>query len=95
LCKEIILNSCSCRGYLSKQGARIRVWTRRWFVFDRNKRTLVYYRDKAESRAKGGIYFHAISEVYVDHQVTKEIGNKSTIVYWYCLCKHRVIFFLL
>jgi pleckstrin homology-like domain family B len=69
LCKEIILNSCSCRGYLSKQGARIRVWTRRWFVFDRNKRTLVYYRDKAESKAKGGIYFHAISEVYVDHQV--------------------------
>jgi hypothetical protein len=41
-------------------------------VFDRNKRTLVYYRDKAENKAKGGIYFHAISEVYVDHQVGEQ-----------------------
>merc|ERR1712013_240987 len=48
LCKHIILNSCSCRGYLNKMGARFKSWNKRWFVFDRNKRTLVYYADKSE-----------------------------------------------
>ena len=43
-----MLNSCSCRGYLHKMGARIKSWSKRWFVFDRNKRTLVYYADKSE-----------------------------------------------
>ena len=48
LCKHIVLNSCSCRGYLNKMGARFKSWNKRWFVFDRNKRTLVYYADKSE-----------------------------------------------
>lgn len=48
LCRHIVLNSCSCRGYLHKMGARIKSWSKRWFVFDRNKRTLVYYADKSE-----------------------------------------------
>ena len=48
LCRHIVVNSCSCRGYLHKMGARIKSWNKRWFVFDRNKRTLVYYADKAE-----------------------------------------------
>ena len=43
-----MVNSCSCRGYINKMGARIKKWNRRWFVFDRNKRTLVYYADKSE-----------------------------------------------
>ena len=50
LCRHIVLNSCSCRGYLHKMGARIKSWSKRWFVFDRNKRTLVYYADKSEVR---------------------------------------------
>ena len=29
-------------------GARLKTWNKRWFVFDRNKRTLVYYADKSE-----------------------------------------------
>ena len=32
-------------------------WKKRWFVFDRSKKTLVYYADKNESKAKGGVYF--------------------------------------
>lgn len=78
LCHHIILNSCACRGYLRKQGARFKSWNRRWFVFDRNKRTLVYYGDKSESRAKGGIYFHAIEEVYVDHQTNVKSDSRVT-----------------
>ena len=73
---------------------------RRWFVFDRNKRTLVYYADKSEvttivnimlittiiivliyqGKAKGGIYFHSISEVYVDHQKTQGASQKATFI---------------
>ena len=31
LCKHIVINSCSCRGYLSKQGTRLKGWNRwRW-----------------------------------------------------------------
>jgi len=78
LCKHIILNSCSCRGYLNKMGARFKSWNKRWFVFDRNKRTLVYYADKSENKAKGGIYFHSISEVYVDHQNAKSVSQRVT-----------------
>ena len=73
--------------------------SRRWFVFDRNKRTLVYYADKSEvtksltilitiiiivliyqGKAKGGIYFHSISEVYVDHQKTQGASQKATFI---------------
>ena len=32
-------------------------WKKRWFVFDRSKKTLIYYGDKNESKAKGGVYF--------------------------------------
>ena len=28
----------------------MKAWNKRWFVFDRNKRTLVYYADKNEVR---------------------------------------------
>uniref|UniRef100_A0A0K2V5J1 PH domain-containing protein n=2 Tax=Lepeophtheirus salmonis TaxID=72036 RepID=A0A0K2V5J1_LEPSM len=47
--------------------SKFRKWNRRWFVFDRNKRTLIYYSDKTETKAKGGIYFESIEDVYVDH----------------------------
>lgn len=32
-----------CRGYLIKMGGKIKSWKKRWFVFDRLKRTLSYY----------------------------------------------------
>ena len=31
LCKHIVINSCSCRGYLSKQGTRLKGWNRWWW----------------------------------------------------------------
>ena len=32
-------------------------WNKRWFVFDRNKRAIIYFSDKTETKAKGGVYF--------------------------------------
>lgn len=56
-------------------GNKFKTWHRRWFVFDRNKRSLIYYTDKNESKPRGGIYFQAIEEVYVDHLRTVKSPN--------------------
>lgn len=67
LCPFIIVTATACRGYLHKLGSKFRTWQKRWFVFDRSKRALMYYSDKSESKPRGGVYFQAIEEVYVDH----------------------------
>ncbi|CAH1099061.1 unnamed protein product [Psylliodes chrysocephalus] len=67
LCPHVIINSSICRGYLHKKGSKLNGWSRRWFVFDRNKHTFAYYLDKSEKKARGGAYFQAIEEVYLDH----------------------------
>ena len=56
-------------------GNKFKTWHRRWFVFDRVKRSLVYYADKNEVKPRGGIYFQAIEEVYVDHLRTVKSPN--------------------
>nr|CAD7444541.1 unnamed protein product [Timema bartmani] len=67
LCPHVLLDSTSCRGFLHKMGSKFHHWNKRWFVFDRSKRMLVYYADRTEKKARGGAYFQAIEEVYVDH----------------------------
>ncbi|XP_042881409.1 pleckstrin homology-like domain family B member 1 isoform X3 [Penaeus japonicus] len=67
LCPYILVSSTACRGYLHKLGSKFRTWQKRWFVFDRSKRALMYYSDKSENKPRGGVYFQAIEEVYVDH----------------------------
>lgn len=42
-CCHVILTEKMCRGYLVKMGGKIKSWKKRWFVFDRMKRTLSYY----------------------------------------------------
>ncbi|XP_056400011.1 pleckstrin homology-like domain family B member 1 isoform X14 [Hyla sarda] len=79
-CSHIILTEKMCRGFLTKMGGKIKSWKKRWFVFDRLKRTLSYYVDKHEARLKGVIYFQAIEEVYYDHlrsAAKKRIFNLS------------------
>uniref|UniRef100_A0A8D0B1N6 Pleckstrin homology like domain family B member 2 n=1 Tax=Salvator merianae TaxID=96440 RepID=A0A8D0B1N6_SALMN len=66
-CYHISLTEKTCRGFLTKMGGKIKTWKKRWFVFDRNKRTFSYYADKHETKLKGVIYFQAIEEVYYDH----------------------------
>jgi pleckstrin homology-like domain family B len=77
----IIIDDHSCRGYLLKMGQKFKMWNKRWFVFDRHKRTLAYYQDKHETKIRGSIYFQSINEVYVDHMRTiKSPQDKSTFV---------------
>ena len=45
---------------VSSLGIGHSAWNKRWFVFDRSKKTLVYYSDKSETKAKGGVYFRVI-----------------------------------
>ncbi|KAM9713288.1 pleckstrin homology-like domain family B member 1 isoform 2-T2 [Menidia menidia] len=66
-CFHLSISDKTCRGYLIKMGGKIKTWKKRWFVFDRNRRTLSYYADKHEAKLKGVIYFQAIEEVYYDH----------------------------
>ncbi|XP_060902000.1 pleckstrin homology-like domain family B member 1 isoform X5 [Labrus mixtus] len=66
-CYHLIITEKMCKGYLVKMGGKIKSWKKRWFVFDRLKRTFSYYVDKHETKLKGVIYFQAIEEVYYDH----------------------------
>ncbi|XP_048838039.1 pleckstrin homology-like domain family B member 1 isoform X13 [Brienomyrus brachyistius] len=66
-CYDLMLTEKMCKGYLVKMGGKIKSWKKRWFVFDRMRRTFSYYVDKHESKLKGVIYFQAIEEVYYDH----------------------------
>ncbi|XP_052399066.1 pleckstrin homology-like domain family B member 2 isoform X1 [Carassius gibelio] len=66
-CYHVSITDKTCRGFLVKMGGKIKTWKKRWFVFDRNRRTLSYYADKHEAKLKGVIYFQAIEEVYYDH----------------------------
>ncbi|XP_077283657.1 uncharacterized protein LOC143909520 [Arctopsyche grandis] len=66
-CPHVSIDSTSCRGYLHKLGAKFHGWSKRWFVFDRSAKTLIYYSDKNEKKPRGGAYFQVIEEVYLDH----------------------------
>uniref|UniRef100_A0A8C7KV50 PH domain-containing protein n=1 Tax=Oncorhynchus kisutch TaxID=8019 RepID=A0A8C7KV50_ONCKI len=66
-CYHLAITDKTCRGFLVKMGGKIKTWKKRWFVFDRNRKTLAYYADKHEVKMKGVIYFQAIEEVYYDH----------------------------
>lgn len=57
LCPHVTITTTTCKGFLHKMGSKLHGWSRRWFVFDRNNRTLVYYSDKNEKKVRGGAYF--------------------------------------
>ncbi|XP_071183985.1 pleckstrin homology-like domain family B member 1 [Salvelinus alpinus] len=67
MCFHLSVTEKICRGFLVKMGRLIKTWKKRWFVFDRDRRTLSYFSDKHEAKLKGVIYFQAIEEVYYDH----------------------------
>jgi len=67
MCPFTSVTATTCRGYLTKMGGRIKSWRRRWFVFDRVKKSMIYYKDKHETKVKGYIYFQSIEDVFFDH----------------------------
>ncbi|XP_072752637.1 uncharacterized protein [Anoplolepis gracilipes] len=67
---DVTVDTTSCSGYLSKMSKKFHHWNKRWFVFDRKRKTLSYYSDNASRKARGVIYFQSIEEVYVDHMNT-------------------------
>ncbi|XP_048488164.1 repetitive organellar protein isoform X4 [Plutella xylostella] len=78
LCPHLTVTSTSCRGYLHKLGAKFHTWSKRWFVFDRDTKTFVYYWDKSERKPRGGAYFQVIEEVYLDHGNTSKSPSPQT-----------------
>uniref|UniRef100_A0A8C2PN54 Pleckstrin homology-like domain family B member 1 n=1 Tax=Cyprinus carpio TaxID=7962 RepID=A0A8C2PN54_CYPCA len=92
MCYHVILTEKMCKGYLVKKGGNIKSCKKRWFVFDRLKRTFSYYADKHESKLKGVIYFQAIEEVYYDHlrSATKSPNPSLT----FCVKTHDRLYYM-
>ncbi|XP_027021343.2 pleckstrin homology-like domain family B member 1 isoform X10 [Tachysurus fulvidraco] len=91
-CPYVIIAEKMCKGHLVKMGGKIKSWKKRWFVFDRLKRTFSYYVDKHETKLKGVIYFQAIEEVYYDHlrSATKSPNPSLT----FCVKTHDRLYFM-
>ncbi|XP_058239429.1 pleckstrin homology-like domain family B member 1 isoform X10 [Hemibagrus wyckioides] len=91
-CPYVIVSEKMCKGHLVKMGGKIKSWKKRWFVFDRLKRTFSYYVDKHETKLKGVIYFQAIEEVYYDHlrSATKSPNPSLT----FCVKTHDRLYFM-
>ncbi|XP_078283066.1 pleckstrin homology-like domain family B member 1 isoform X13 [Rhinoraja longicauda] len=101
ICYQITMTEKMCKGYLTKMGGKIKSWKKRWFVFDRMKRTLSYYADKHESKLKGVIYFQAIEEVYYDHLRSASKGylslrtiNSPNPSLTFCVKTHDRLYFM-
>ncbi|XP_030820695.1 pleckstrin homology-like domain family B member 1 isoform X6 [Camarhynchus parvulus] len=91
-CYHIILTEKMCKGYLVKMGGKIKSWKKRWFVFDRMKRTLSYYVDKHETKLKGVIYFQAIEEVYYDH--LRSAAKSPNPALTFCVKTHDRLYYM-
>ncbi|XP_051748532.1 pleckstrin homology-like domain family B member 1 isoform X7 [Ctenopharyngodon idella] len=91
-CPYVIVTEKMCKGHLVKMGGKIKSWKKRWFVFDRLKRTFSYYVDKHKTKLKGVIYFQAIEEVYYDHlrSATKSPNPSLT----FCVKTHDRLYFM-
>ncbi|XP_073458608.1 pleckstrin homology-like domain family B member 1 isoform X15 [Aquarana catesbeiana] len=91
-CSHVIINEKMCRGFLVKMGGKIKSWKKRWFVFDRMKRTLSYYVDKHEAKLKGVIYFQAIEEVYYDH--LRNAAKSPNPALTFCVKTHDRLYYM-
>ncbi|KAM8989387.1 pleckstrin homology-like domain family B member 1 isoform 2-T2 [Ara ararauna] len=91
-CYHVILTEKMCKGYLVKMGGKIKSWKKRWFVFDRMKRTFSYYVDKHETKLKGVIYFQAIEEVYYDH--LRSAAKSPNPALTFCVKTHDRLYYM-
>uniref|UniRef100_A0A8C9QZY6 Pleckstrin homology-like domain family B member 1 n=1 Tax=Scleropages formosus TaxID=113540 RepID=A0A8C9QZY6_SCLFO len=94
-CYHVSLTDKMCKGYLVKMGGKIKSWKKRWFVFDRLKRTFSYYVDKHESKLKGVIYFQAIEEVYFDHlRNAAKVSSSPNPRLTFCVKTHDRLYYM-
>uniref|UniRef100_A0A4W5RR86 Pleckstrin homology-like domain family B member 1 n=1 Tax=Hucho hucho TaxID=62062 RepID=A0A4W5RR86_9TELE len=92
---HVILTEKMCKGYLVKMGGKIKSWKKRWFVFDRLKRTFSYYVDKHETKLKGVIYFQAIEEVYYDHlRIATKVLSSPNPSLTFCVKTHDRLYYM-
>ncbi|XP_044279610.1 pleckstrin homology-like domain family B member 1 isoform X2 [Varanus komodoensis] len=91
-CSHVVLSEKTCRGYLVKMGGKIKSWRKRWFVFDRMRRTLSYYVDKHETKLKGLLYFQAIEEVYYDH--LRSAAKSPNPALTFCVKTHDRLYYM-
>ncbi|XP_059404225.1 pleckstrin homology-like domain family B member 1 isoform X1 [Carassius carassius] len=91
-CAYVIVTEKMCKGHLVKMGGKIKSWKKRWFVFDRLKRTFSYYIDKHETKLKGVIYFQAIEEVYYDHLRSGTKSPNPSLTF--CVKTHDRLYFM-
>ncbi|XP_054853673.1 pleckstrin homology-like domain family B member 1 isoform X4 [Eublepharis macularius] len=91
-CSHVILSEKMCKGYLVKMGGKIKSWKKRWFVFDRLRRTLAYYVDKHETKLKGLVYFQAIEEVYYDH--LRSAAKSPNPALTFCVKTHDRLYYM-
>lgn len=71
-CYHVILTEKMCKGYLVKMGGKIKSWKKRWFVFDRMKRTVSYYVGKSTPLLP---YFPPVSVQIPHPTATKGVFN--------------------
>ena len=91
LCLHVSIDATSCRGYLHKMGSKFHHWNKRWFVFDRMRRTLTYYSDRGEKKPRGGAYFqvypimnpllHAFEALPILHSSKNNVKTQKTYIF--------------
>ncbi|XP_053125996.1 pleckstrin homology-like domain family B member 1 isoform X12 [Hemicordylus capensis] len=91
-CSHVLLSEKMCKGYLVKMGGKVKSWKKRWFVFDRLRRTFSYYVDKHETKLKGLIYFQAIEEVYFDH--LRSAAKSPNPALTFCVKTHDRLYYM-
>lgn len=85
-----ILTNTTCKGYLTKMGGHIKKWKRRWFSFDRSRKTIHYYKNKHETKVRGVIPFQQIEDVFFDHLKTHKSPDPTLT---FCIkCLNRIYF---
>lgn len=60
-CYHVIITEKLCKGYLVKMGGKIKSWKKRWFVFDRLKRTFSYYVGKKSLTHRVPVHTHPLT----------------------------------
>jgi len=72
---DVVVDTTSCSGYLSKMSKKFHHWNKRWFVFDRKRKMLSYYSDNTSRKARGIIYFQV--STFLHRRIIEAIA-KST-----------------